>query len=118
MVKARSDILLRVADDRREEGLILHLGVSNADAAQFAEARAVAPVAAVQNAFHVHATSGAALLEECTRSGTALAALLAASPVLLAIPGTGSLAHLEENVGAASIRLTPRERESIRRDRP
>ncbi|HWG01958.1 MAG TPA: aldo/keto reductase [Trebonia sp.] len=36
----------------------------------------------------------------------ALAALLAASPVMLPIPGTGSLAHLEENVGAASVRLT------------
>jgi pyridoxine 4-dehydrogenase len=35
----------------------------------------------------------------------ALAALLAASPVMLPIPGTGSLAHLEENVGAASLRL-------------
>jgi hypothetical protein len=27
--------------------------------------------------------------------------------VMLPIPGTGSLTHLEENVGAASIRLTP-----------
>jgi pyridoxine 4-dehydrogenase len=26
---------------------------------------------------------------------------------MLPIPGTGSLAHLEENVGAASVRLTP-----------
>ena len=34
----------------REEGLIRHLGVSNVDAAQLAEARAIAPVAAVQNA--------------------------------------------------------------------
>ena len=53
------------------EGLIRHLGVSNVDAAQLAEARAIAPVAAVQNAFHVHATADAALLAECTRSGTA-----------------------------------------------
>jgi aryl-alcohol dehydrogenase-like predicted oxidoreductase len=37
----------------------------------------------------------------------ALAALLAASPMMLPIPGTGSLAHLEENVAAASLRLTP-----------
>jgi aryl-alcohol dehydrogenase-like predicted oxidoreductase len=37
----------------------------------------------------------------------ALAALLAAAAVILPIPGTGSLAHLEENVGAASIQLTP-----------
>jgi pyridoxine 4-dehydrogenase len=131
----------------REEGLIRHLGVSNIDAAQLAEARAIAPVAAVQNAFHVHATADAALLAECTRSGTAfvpffplgggldpidtsrlektaarhgatvqqvaLAALLAASPVMLPIPGTGSVAHLEENVGAASVRLSPEDIASL-----
>jgi aryl-alcohol dehydrogenase-like predicted oxidoreductase len=124
----------------RADGLIRHLGVSNVDAAQLAEARAIAPVAAVQNAFHVHATRDAALLVECTRSDTAfvpffplgggldpidttrleetaarhgatvqqiaLAALLAVSPVMLPIPGTGSLAHLAENVAAASVQLT------------
>jgi aryl-alcohol dehydrogenase-like predicted oxidoreductase len=36
----------------------------------------------------------------------ALAWLLARSPVMLPIPGTGSLAHLEENTDAASIRLS------------
>jgi aryl-alcohol dehydrogenase-like predicted oxidoreductase len=36
----------------------------------------------------------------------ALGWLLAASPVTLAIPGTGSLAHLEENTAAGSITLT------------
>ena len=39
----------------------------------------------------------------------ALAWLLARSAVMLPIPGTGSLAHLEENVGAASIRLSAEE---------
>ena len=34
---------------------------------------------------------------------------LAAAPVMLPIPATGSLAHLEENVAAASLRLTPEE---------
>jgi aryl-alcohol dehydrogenase-like predicted oxidoreductase len=131
----------------REQGLIRHLGVSHVDAAQLAEARAIAPVAAVQNAFHVHATADAALLAECARSGTAfvpyfplgggldpidptrlektaarhgataaqvaLAALLAAAPVMLPIPGTGSLAHLDENVGAASVRLTPEDIASL-----
>jgi len=131
----------------RSDGLIRHLGVSNINAAQLAEARAIAPVAAVQNAFHVHATTDAALLAECTRSGTAfvpffplgggfdpidttrlektaarhratvqqiaLAALLAASPVMLPIPGTGSLTHLEENIGAASLTLTPEDIASL-----
>jgi pyridoxine 4-dehydrogenase len=36
----------------------------------------------------------------------ALAWLVAISPVTLAIPGTGSLAHLEENMAAGSIALT------------
>lgn len=36
-----------------------------------------------------------------------LAWLLAHSPAMLPIPGTSSLAHLEENVGAAAIALTP-----------
>jgi len=35
----------------------------------------------------------------------ALAWLLARSPVMLPIPGTGSVEHLEENVGAAALRL-------------
>lgn len=32
--------------------------------------------------------------------------LLALSPTVLAIPGTGSMAHLEENLAARSITLT------------
>jgi pyridoxine 4-dehydrogenase len=39
----------------------------------------------------------------------ALAWLLQRSPVLLPIPGTSSVAHLEENVGAASIHLSDEE---------
>ncbi|MFC4061032.1 oxidoreductase [Planomonospora corallina] len=124
----------------REEGLIRHLGVSNVDAAQLAEAQAIAPVAAVQNSFHVQDRGDAGLLAQCEKDGiafvpffplgggrrpidaarmarvtarrqattaqVALAWSLASSPVLLAIPGTGSLDHLEENMGASRIRLT------------
>lgn len=36
----------------------------------------------------------------------ALAWLLKRSPVMIPIPGTSSLAHLEENIGAASLELT------------
>jgi pyridoxine 4-dehydrogenase len=39
----------------------------------------------------------------------ALAWLLARSPVMLPIPGTGSVAHLEENMQAATLTLTPEE---------
>jgi len=43
----------------------------------------------------------------------ALAWLLERSPVMLPIPGTSSLAHLEENVGAAKLKLTPEEWKAI-----
>ncbi len=39
----------------------------------------------------------------------ALAWLLARSPVMLPIPGTGSIAHLEENWGARRIALSPQD---------
>lgn len=39
----------------------------------------------------------------------ALAWLFARSPVMLPIPGTSSVAHLEENVASASLQLTPDE---------
>ena len=41
-----------------------------------------------------------------TPAQVALAWLLAKSPVVLPIPGTGSLAHLEENVKAAALALS------------
>jgi len=39
----------------------------------------------------------------------ALAWLLQRSPVMLPIPGTGSVRHLEENAGAADLRLSDEE---------
>jgi len=41
-----------------------------------------------------------------TPSQLALAWLLRRSPVMLPIPGTASVAHVEENIEAARIRLT------------
>jgi pyridoxine 4-dehydrogenase len=124
----------------REEGLIRHLGISNVDAHHLAEARAIAPVAAVQNNFYIANRNETAVLDACMQAGIAfvpffplgggrtdindpglvkvaerhdatvhqivLAWLLILSPVTLAIPGTGSVAHLEENLAARSISLT------------
>jgi aryl-alcohol dehydrogenase-like predicted oxidoreductase len=39
----------------------------------------------------------------------ALAWLLQRSPIMLPIPGTSSVAHLDENIASATIRLTPKE---------
>lgn len=145
---ARFEALARL----REEGLIRHLGVSNIDADQLAEARAIAPVAAVQNNFNIAKQGDVAVLKVCEESGiafipfgpigsgrdeigndrpatiaqrhgatssqVALAWLLALSPVALAIPGTGSLAHLEENMAAAEIALTPQDLDELARSAP
>jgi pyridoxine 4-dehydrogenase len=50
---------------------------------------------------------------DATPGQLALAWLLARSPVMLPIPGTGSVEHLEENVAAASIELAPGELERL-----
>src|SRR5262249_47969015 len=47
-----------------------------------------------------------------TRGQLALAWLLQRSPVMLPIPGTSKRRHLEENVQAASIQLSPADREA------
>ncbi|MGI5421406.1 aldo/keto reductase [Actinomadura luteofluorescens] len=44
-----------------------------------------------------------------------LAGLLALSPVMLAIPGTGSPAHLEENLAAADLALDPEDLAALKR---
>ena len=48
----------------------------------------------------------AARADHATAAQVALAWLLAKSPVVLPIPGTSTVKHLEENCGAASVRLT------------
>jgi aryl-alcohol dehydrogenase-like predicted oxidoreductase len=42
-----------------------------------------------------------------------LAWLLASSPQILPIPGTGSPAHAEENIAAAAVELSPEEMAAI-----
>ncbi|WP_326766896.1 oxidoreductase [Streptomyces sp. NBC_01591] len=123
----------------REEGLIRQLGVSNVTSGQLAEARSIAPVAAVQNRFGVLDQADAALVDECADAGiaympffalggghteldgenlrkvserhgatafqVAIAWGLARSPSIVQIPGTASLAHLEENMAAGRLTL-------------
>ncbi|MFD7715075.1 oxidoreductase [Streptomyces sp. NPDC059814] len=120
----------------QQEGLIRHLGVSNIDAAQLSEARSVAPVACVQNPYaddlallaeceaagiayvpffllgggreplDTRRLEKVAARLDATVTQVQLALLLASSPVMLAIPGTGNLAHLEENMAARDLTLT------------
>jgi aryl-alcohol dehydrogenase-like predicted oxidoreductase len=48
-----------------------------------------------------------------TAAQIAIAWLLAKSPVMLPIPGTSKIAHLEENVAAARFALTPQDMEEL-----
>ncbi|MEU4744470.1 aldo/keto reductase [Actinosynnema sp. NPDC023658] len=127
----------------QEEGKIRHIGLSEVDVAQLEAARAVAPIASVQNLYNLANRGHEAVLERTTELGIAfipwfpvatgelarpggvldaaskehgatpaqlaLAWLLRKSPVVLPIPGTSSIAHLEENVAAARIELTDEE---------
>jgi pyridoxine 4-dehydrogenase len=129
-----------VLAELREQGLIKHLGLSNATAEQLAEAQSIAPVAQVQNLFNITARADGDMVDRTAEQGIAyvpffplggafqpmqadllagvaarhdasahqiaLAWLLARSPNLLLIPGTSSIAHLEQNVAAADIELT------------
>ncbi|RBY95794.1 oxidoreductase [Blastococcus sp. TF02-8] len=126
----------------QQEGLIRHLGVSNVTTQMYAEARAIAPVACVQNHYNLVHRADDPLIDALARDGVAytpffplggfsplqsaaletvarrlgttpmqvaLAWLLARSPNLLLIPGTSSVAHLEENLQAAARVLGPDE---------
>ena len=51
--------------------------------------------------------------QQATPKQVALAWLLRRSPIMLPIPGTSSVEHLEENVAAASLKLTDEQYESL-----
>jgi aryl-alcohol dehydrogenase-like predicted oxidoreductase len=67
------------------------------------------PWAPIQNHEDNKAVQEAATKYAATPHQIVLAWLLARSPSILPIPGTGSAGHLDENVAAASIELTPAE---------
>jgi aryl-alcohol dehydrogenase-like predicted oxidoreductase len=50
---------------------------------------------------------------QATPAQVAIAWLLAKSPAMLPIPGTGSLEHLEENAGAARLNLSPEDTKEL-----
>jgi aryl-alcohol dehydrogenase-like predicted oxidoreductase len=67
------------------------------------------PLAAGEMARPGSALDQAAKKHGATVSQLALAWLLQRSPVILPIPGTSSVAHLEENKGAVSVKLSETE---------
>ncbi|HMJ36592.1 MAG TPA: aldo/keto reductase [Baekduia sp.] len=84
------------------------------DVLQYCEAEGIGfipwfPLAAGELAKPGGVVDAIARAHDATAGQVALAWLLAKSPVVLPIPGTGSVAHLEENVAAADLRLTDAE---------
>jgi pyridoxine 4-dehydrogenase len=123
------------------EGKIGRIGLSEVSLPEIETARAITPIATVQNLYNLSDRSAEPVLDYCQREDigfipwfpmatgrlarpggplgriadehaatpaqVALAWLLQRSPVLLPIPGTSTVAHLEENVRAGLIELTP-----------
>lgn len=71
------------------------------------------PWAPIQSLDQNTAVAEIARRHEASSHQVVLAWLLALSPQMLPIPGTGSVAHVESNVAAASIRLDAAEVEAI-----
>jgi aryl-alcohol dehydrogenase-like predicted oxidoreductase len=71
------------------------------------------PLRAWDDAGYQEVLMPAASRHNATTNQIALAWMLAISPVTLPIPGTGTRAHLEDNLGAAALRLDQDEIEMI-----
>ncbi len=73
------------------------------------------PWAPILDLDHNRAVQQIAASHDATPRQVALAWLLARSPAVLPIPGTGSVSHLESNVAAAGLDLGPQEVQAITR---
>ena len=103
----------------RSEGKIRLIGLSNVSVAQLRQAQTAARIVSVQNQFNRGLLTSEDVLEACEAEGIAFFAweplgeglgdpaaelrwLLDRSPVMLPIPGTSSVEHLEENLRAVA----------------
>ena len=91
-------------DDRRSESLV--------DLCE-QEQMVFLPWAPIQNLDSNQAVQQLAQRYSASPRQIVLAWLLARSPAILPIPGTGSVSHLDDNVAAAAIKLTPAEVASV-----
>ena len=94
-------------DDRRSESL--------ADLCE-QERLVFLPWAPIQDLDNNRPVQELALRHQAQPRQIVLAWLLARSPAILPIPGTGSVSHLEDNLAAVSIKLTPAEVASVTGD--
>lgn len=129
----------------RQEGKVRHVGLSNVSVEHLEQARAVVPVASVQNRFSLSDRDSEDVLRQCAERGiaficwapldrgalgrrsvvrsarahgatpaqVALAWVLQRAPVTIPIPSTGSVEHLDENVGALAVDLTGEEIDAL-----
>ena len=134
---------LAAIDEQRGAGKIRFVGVSEVTVEQLERARQVVPIAAVQNQYNLserrydpvvdyctkekipflpfyplHAAIGPELRDIARRHGATpqqvmLAWLLKRSPMMLPIPGTLSLDHLKENLGALRLDLSDAEFDAL-----
>ncbi|MET0686346.1 MAG: aldo/keto reductase [Solirubrobacteraceae bacterium] len=118
-----------------ERGAIRHVGLSEVTVDQIEAARAILPIAAVQNKYNLDERAHDEVIDHCEREGIAfvpyyplrgdggpgvraaaerlgvtenqvkLAWLLRRSPAVLPIPGTLSIGHLRENLAALDLDL-------------
>ena len=137
------EVSLRTIGEYRDGGKIRHVGLSQVGIDEIERGRAVVPIAAVQNQYNLSDRRHDDVVDYCAREGItfvpfyplhvdgvrrldeiagrhgatpaqiALAWLLKRSPTMLPIPGTLSLEHVEENLGALEIELTDAEFESL-----
>lgn len=128
-----------------DAGQIRRVGVSNVGVDEIQQARAVLPIAAVQDNYSLSERRHDDVVDYCTAEGIAfvpyfplrhgagealseiarrheagreqiaLAWLLGRSPAMLPIPGTLSLDHLRENLAAPAIELDDADLEALRR---
>jgi pyridoxine 4-dehydrogenase len=129
--------------EHSEAGRIKEIGISAVDVKQIEAAREIVPIAAVQNHYNVAERSSEDVVDYCEENGIIfvpyyplkgegppalaeiaeshhasseqimLAWLLHRSPVMLPIPGTLSIEHLRENLGALEIELTDGEFDAL-----
>ncbi len=134
---------LAVIEEYREAGKVREIGISEVSVEQIRRAEQLVPIAAVQNHYNLSERRHEDVVDHCADQGIAfvpyfplrgdggraleeiaadreataaqitLAWLLRRSPTMLPIPGTLSIEHLRENLGALEIELTEEEFESL-----
>jgi len=99
----------------QDDGVVRHIGLSQVTVEQIEAARRITPIVSVQNRYNLRDRQDDDVVDYCTRHGIAfipwaplapgvpapdaLQWLLTRSPLILPIPGTARLDHLEENAG-------------------